>query len=717
MSYDVTGKAVHKIELNVQEYGYDSFCKVILMKQNDINSHVIHATIKDDNNTIDITKTNKAQMIAKLPNSAPCVVNGVIDGNSVYVDVTPSLLKYSGRCECELQLISSKTSVIASYNRANITKSVVVNETTFKEKCSPNKTYIFNYDGSEWILDADTVNLADYGITIEWDALENDAINVDYFEEQVWSSETFYISVLESVNEFADFYYVAKVDAIQLGAGSNTKEKTLQIYSDNIYNANSHTLTVQNIELNGVDVDEWFVRVDGEQDIVGLKSFKNNLKFDGSERIITFTNGENIISSIKSDANEQALTLTANTFVFAGTSIIPQTTDVEDIGSNTLKFKDLYLSGNTNIGGDAIIVGEALIGGDISIDGNATVAKNITISGDLTIKGNISQEGSTYESHAEQIYSTKDYIYLREGNTSALTDGTYSGLEFVKYDGINNGRLVLDKNGIARVGDAGDEQPLATREETPNSTSIAYWDSTNLKFVTSNKAYIKSGKIYSNSSEVVNLADIQTITGNKTFSGTVVLSSTRSTSGSTNNNPPLIIGGTATTAHIEIDKCHIRTKTNASSSAALYINDDGGEVFIGRNADGLQILPGDAIAPVSIGLMNLGKATDRFNNLYLVGNAYFATPDASSDAAIGATTAWVRGYVASQGLTKEMFDGKFSIAQGTGNANKTVVTDAEGKAAPSSIVPAEQINLGQVIITPIVDEETGEYGIRFSIPD
>ena len=44
-------------------------------------------------------------------------------------------------------------------------------------------------------------------------------------------------------------------DAIQLGTGTNYKEKSLQVYDDNIYDANTHTLTVKNIELNGEDIN------------------------------------------------------------------------------------------------------------------------------------------------------------------------------------------------------------------------------------------------------------------------------------------------------------------------------------------------------------------------------------------------------------------------------------------------------------------------------
>lgn len=44
------------------------------------------------------------------------------------------------------------------------------------------------------------------------------------------------------------------IDAIQLGQGTNSTEKTLQVYGDNIYDANTHTLNVQNVKKNGVNL-------------------------------------------------------------------------------------------------------------------------------------------------------------------------------------------------------------------------------------------------------------------------------------------------------------------------------------------------------------------------------------------------------------------------------------------------------------------------------
>lgn len=118
--------------------------------------------------------------------------------------------------------------------------------------------------------------------------------------------------------------------------------------------------------------------------------------------------------------------------------------------------------------------------------GNESKSGNLILTGNLTINGNISQGGSQYITHAEQVQSTDDYIYLRYGATGGLTAGTYTGFEFVKYDGTNNGRLVVDNTGTARVGDVGSEQPLLTRAESASMTALAlmYWDATKLRALT-----------------------------------------------------------------------------------------------------------------------------------------------------------------------------------------------------------------------------------------
>ena len=115
--------------------------------------------------------------------------------------------------------------------------------------------------------------------------------------------------------------------------------------------------------------------------------------------------------------------------------------------------------------GDQTINGTKSFVNKIAAAGGIEADDLVRINADLQVYGDIYQNGSAYDTHAEQLYSTKDYILMRDGAVTALSPGTMSGLEIIKYDGTNNLRLAVDDSGVARVGDVGDEQPLLTRDE------------------------------------------------------------------------------------------------------------------------------------------------------------------------------------------------------------------------------------------------------------
>lgn len=77
------------------------------------------------------------------------------------------------------------------------------------------------------------------------------------------------------------------------------------------------------------------------------------------------------------------------------------------------------------------------------------------------------------------------------------------------------------------------------------------------------------------------------VTGNTTISGTLTLSKTTDLSGTANNSPALIIGGTATGAHIEIDSDEIHAKATGTTTATLNLNTNGGLVKVGSG--GLEV--------------------------------------------------------------------------------------------------------------------------------
>ncbi len=91
----------------------------------------------------------------------------------------------------------------------------------------------------------------------------------------------------------------------------------------------------------------------------------------------------------------------------------------------------------------------------------------------LTVQGDIVQRGENKITHAEHVHTKQDMIHLREGAQTALGAKELAGLVAEKYDGTKNGVLGFGKDGIARVGDKGDEQPLACRAESSEMTGGA----------------------------------------------------------------------------------------------------------------------------------------------------------------------------------------------------------------------------------------------------
>ena len=145
---------------------------------------------------------------------------------------------------------------------------------------------------------------------------------------------------------------------------------------------------------------------------------------------------------------------------------------------------------------DDIADGTTVVGkATADADGNpikSTYAKlsGGTFTGDVTVQGDFTVEGTSYETHTEQLFTKKDEIITRDGASTGLASGEYTGLRAKKYDGTNDGRLVFDSTGTARVGDIGDEEPLATREEASNMIdgALLEWDGTNKRIKSSTKS-------------------------------------------------------------------------------------------------------------------------------------------------------------------------------------------------------------------------------------
>lgn len=136
--------------------------------------------------------------------------------------------------------------------------------------------------------------------------------------------------------------------------------------------------------------------------------------------------------------------------------------------------------------GDQVIDGEKTFNDPIVANGGVVFANSgIHVNGTLEVDGDIIQNGSAYETHAEQVFTKNDLIVTREDAVGGIAAGQLSGIRVKKYDGVSDLNLGVDAAGIMRVGDLGSEQPLATRDEEASMTSgaLVKWDGVNKKMI------------------------------------------------------------------------------------------------------------------------------------------------------------------------------------------------------------------------------------------
>lgn len=131
---------------------------------------------------------------------------------------------------------------------------------------------------------------------------------------------------------------------------------------------------------------------------------------------------------------------------------------------------------------------------------------------------------------------------------------------------------------------------------------------TNPQTYSQDTAYVGTdGCLYSGGNKV--LTSHQDISGKvsktgDTVSGTLVLSKRGDASGTADNSPALIVGGTVSQTHIEMDENEIVAKSDATHGADLFLNyDGGGSVHIGPNA---TVIVGDNSTRVK-GNLNLNN--------------------------------------------------------------------------------------------------------------
>lgn len=272
---------------------------------------------------------------------------------------------------------------------------------------------------------------------------------------------------------------------------------------------------------------------------------------------------------------------------------------------------------------------QTTLDGKAALNGSGSqnfATNNLSVAGNLTITGTITQVDT------EIVKSTNDLIITRDGATTGLIAGTYTGIQATKYDGTNDGQLVFGADGFARVGDVGQLQILATREDTPLNAGIAYFDTATQRFLTKSEGslsvynsvyfnglavsdvyrklgtkaagefylgttnptninrlnydgYLYGTRLYSRGAEVVNESAVQSLS-NKTLSSPTLTTPRFGTGGwiaDSNGNELIKFPATVASAVNEI------TIGNAASGSNPYIYASGGDADVNLSIAGKGI--------------------------------------------------------------------------------------------------------------------------------
>lgn len=264
-----------------------------------------------------------------------------------------------------------------------------------------------------------------------------------------------------------------------------------------------------------------------------------------------------------------------------------------------------------------------------TIDGNLTVSGTITgdVTGDVTgtASGNLPLSGGTMTGnivggHLFSIYNSSDDDSTRVFGASAWDKGAglnlwgkdYTGSKgfFTLYahDGTNlkqltgkpDGTLTWDGKNIARDVKSGTTNGTISVNGSDVSVyglgSAAYTDST---------AYATSSHTHS-----------YLATTGGTVSGTLTLSRTTDAGATSTTMPALVVGGTSAQKHIAIDNDEIMAVAANNAVGTLYINNDGGAVYVGSGTVGVYLDNSAAFRPRTTKKLTLGASSYLWTTVY-----------------------------------------------------------------------------------------------------
>lgn len=134
--------------------------------------------------TGDKSLINQTSIIESLTENLPSNLGEGVEVQQIYNTMEIAIGLLSGTVFAQNVKLSrggsATATVSGSITGANIIASTFQSKVFTGSETDTSGSYVFTFDGDNWLLNEDTINLSEYGITVEGTPAENDTITVDY---------------------------------------------------------------------------------------------------------------------------------------------------------------------------------------------------------------------------------------------------------------------------------------------------------------------------------------------------------------------------------------------------------------------------------------------------------------------------------------------------------------------------------------------------------
>lgn len=315
------------------------------------------------------------------------------------------------------------------------------------------------------------------------------------------------------------------------------------------------------------------------------------------------------------------------------------------------------------------------------VSGEWVNSSNLTITGIVNITGDLYVSGTTTTVNTQDLNVADRLILINSGETGAGVTNNLAGIEVERGTETNYQFLFDETDDVFKVGQVGDLQAVATREDNPTVNGLTFWNNTDSRFDTDTEL------TYNNSTNVLTIGSSTfgnsvSINSDLTVGGNIIFDGDTITGITTSITDPGSVNELATTSAIVTYVGNEISTANASLISGLtFSGDTGGADFV---SDTFTIIGGTDIS-TTIGSDSITLA---FTGAYY--NTFNA--DSGTDTAIGSDSFTFTG---GSGITTSISGDVLTISNDS-EVTKTL-TVSNGASGQTEVVGVQSID-GSAIV-------------------